>query len=115
MSAKNSKLAAKARKKVIAETGPAVEIQVGPKVAAKRDVLNIGVIGYGYWGPNLVRNFSELTEARVHTVADLNPKALEIVKKRYPATSVTTDVQAMIRDPEIDAGLDPLLARNGRP
>src|SRR5262249_51244021 len=81
----------------------AVEIQVGPKVAVKRDVINIGVIGYGYWGPNLVRNFSELADARMHTVADLNPKALETVKKRYPATNVTTDVQAMIRDPEIDA------------
>src|SRR6186713_447937 len=66
-------------------------------------MINIGVIGYGYWGPNLVRNFSEMSEARVHTVADLNPKALEIVAKRYPATKVTTDVQAMIRDPEIHA------------
>jgi predicted dehydrogenase len=95
--------AKKTRKKVIAETGPAIEVQVGPKVAAKRDVLNIGVIGYGYWGPNLVRNFAELADARMHTVADLNPKALEVVKKRYPACNVTTDVQAMIRDPEIDA------------
>jgi predicted dehydrogenase len=107
MSANNEK-PAKARKapkkaKVIAETGPAVEIQVGPKVDVKKDILNIGVIGYGYWGPNLVRNFSELTDARVHTVADLNPKALEVVAKRYPATKVTTDVQGMIRDPEIDA------------
>ena len=93
----------KTRKKAIAETGPALEVQKGPRVEVKRDVLNIGVIGYGYWGPNLVRNFSELTDARVHTVADLNPKALEVVAKRYPTTKVTTDVQAMIRDPEIDA------------
>ncbi|WP_034762571.1 MULTISPECIES: Gfo/Idh/MocA family protein [unclassified Hyphomonas] len=66
-------------------------------------MLNIGVIGYGYWGPNLVRNFSELDEARVHTVADLNPKVLDIVAKRYPATKTTTDTMAMIHDPEIDA------------
>src|SRR5690606_8096770 len=91
------------RKKAIAADGPAVEVLAGPRVTTKRDVLNIGVIGYGYWGPNLVRNFSELSDARVHTVADLNPKALEIVKKRYPATNVTTDAQAMIRNPEIDA------------
>ena len=69
----------------------------------KKSVLNIGVIGYGYWGPNLVRNFSELDEARVHTVADLNPKVLDIVAKRYPATKTTTDTMAMIHDPEIDA------------
>jgi predicted dehydrogenase len=69
----------------------------------KKSVLNIGVIGYGYWGPNLVRNFSELDEARVHTVADLDPKVLDIVAKRYPATKTTTDTMAMIQDPEIDA------------
>jgi predicted dehydrogenase len=69
----------------------------------RSDTLNIGVIGYGYWGPNLVRNFAELDDARVHAVADLNPRALERVRKRYPGIHVTTDVQAMIRDPEIDA------------
>src|SRR5690348_17059698 len=103
MTANTKKRAAKPRKKVLAETGPAVEVIAGPRVTVKRDVINIGVIGYGYWGPNLVRNFSELTDAHVHTVADLNPKALEIVNKRYPAAKTTTDVQAMIRDPEIDA------------
>ena len=73
--------------------------------AGKEDksVLNIGVIGYGYWGPNLVRNFTDLDEAHVHTVADLNPKALETVAKRYPTTKTTTDAMAMIQDPEIDA------------
>ena len=91
------------RSKVIAETGPVADVITGPRVSVKRDVLNIGVIGYGYWGPNLVRNFSELTDARVHTVADLNPKALETVARRYPATKVTSDAQALINDPEIDA------------
>ncbi len=103
MTAKKTNPAAKSRKKVIAENGPVVEVLAGPRVAPKRDVLNIGVIGYGYWGPNLVRNFAELTDARVHTVADLNPKALETVARRFPSTKVTTDAMAMIRDPEIDA------------
>lgn len=98
-----TKLTGKARNKVVAESGPAIEVLEGPRVVAKRDVLNIGVIGYGYWGPNLVRNFAELSDARVHTVADLNPKALETVARRYPTTKVTTDAQALIRDPEIDA------------
>ena len=95
MTASTEKKAAKPRKKAIAAKGPAVEVLSGPRVEPKREFLNIGVIGYGYWGPNLVRNFAELSDARVHTVADLNPKALEVVKKRYPATNVTTDVQAM--------------------
>ena len=69
----------------------------------KNKTINIGVVGYGYWGPNLVRNFAELEDARVHTVADLNPKLLEIVARRFPATKTTTDFQQMLHDPEIDA------------
>jgi predicted dehydrogenase len=65
--------------------------------------INIGVIGYGYWGPNLVRNFAELNGARVHTVADLDPKKLELVNRRYPSVKTTTDFQEMMRDPEIHA------------
>jgi predicted dehydrogenase len=88
------------------DRGPAAKTSKGPRMSAEEDqkkTVNIGVVGYGYWGPNLVRNFSELKDARVHTVADLNPKVLEIVARRFPATKTTTDFQEMIRDPEIDA------------
>ncbi|MEQ9505799.1 MAG: Gfo/Idh/MocA family oxidoreductase [Hyphomonas sp.] len=68
-----------------------------------RNFVNIAVVGYGYWGPNLVRNFSELPDARVHTVVDLNPKLLELVNKRFPVSKTTTDFQEMLRDPEVDA------------
>lgn len=66
-------------------------------------MINIGVIGYGYWGPNLVRNFAELTDARVRAVADLDPKKLELVERRFPGVITTTDFQSLLRDPEIDA------------
>jgi predicted dehydrogenase len=66
-------------------------------------MLKIGVIGYGYWGPNLVRNFAELSEATVAAVSDLDPKKLETVQRRYPAVTTTTDWQELIRDPQIDA------------
>jgi predicted dehydrogenase len=66
-------------------------------------MTNIGVIGYGYWGPNLVRNFAELPQARVHTVADLNPRSLETVARRYPGVRTTTDFRELLADPEIDA------------
>ncbi|HVY84679.1 MAG TPA: Gfo/Idh/MocA family oxidoreductase [Caulobacterales bacterium] len=66
-------------------------------------MINIGVIGYGYWGPNLVRNFAELNGARVHSVADLDPKKLELVQKRFPAVKTTTSFQDLIRDPEVHA------------
>jgi predicted dehydrogenase len=66
-------------------------------------MLKIGVIGYGYWGPNLVRNFAELSEATVVAVSDLDPKKLETIQRRYPAVTTTTDWQELISDPQIDA------------
>jgi predicted dehydrogenase len=66
-------------------------------------VFNIGVIGYGYWGPNLVRNFSSVPGAQVSMVADLDEKRLAQVNRLNPAIQVTTDFQALLRNPEIDA------------
>ncbi len=66
-------------------------------------MINIGIIGYGYWGPNLVRNFAELSRAKVTAVADLDPKRLELVTRRFPNVKTTTNCQELIRDPKIDA------------
>jgi predicted dehydrogenase len=66
-------------------------------------MIRIGVIGYGYWGPNLVRNFAELKGAEMAAVADLDPAKLEVVNKRFPAIKTTTDFQELLRDPNIDA------------
>jgi predicted dehydrogenase len=66
-------------------------------------MINIGIIGYGYWGPNLVRNFAELSRAKVAAVADLDPKRLELVARRFPNVKTTTNWQDLIRDPKIDA------------
>ncbi|PZV11949.1 MAG: oxidoreductase [Pseudanabaena sp.] len=65
--------------------------------------INIGVIGYGYWGPNLVRNFSELPGANVKTVSDFSPELLAKAKARYPAIQITTDCNDIFNDSEIDA------------
>jgi predicted dehydrogenase len=66
-------------------------------------MVDIGVIGYGYWGPNLVRNFAEVSGARVAAVSDLDEAKLELVKRRFPATSVTTNYRDMLDDDSIDA------------
>jgi predicted dehydrogenase len=68
-----------------------------------RNVINIGVIGYGYWGPNLVRNFSELPGAQVTRVSDFKTELLAKVQARYPSIQVTTDCQDIFADPKIDA------------
>lgn len=66
-------------------------------------MIKIGVIGYGYWGPNLVRNFAETPGITVACVADLDPKKLEIVQKRYPGVKTTTRFEDLLESKEIDA------------
>lgn len=66
-------------------------------------MINIGVIGYGYWGPNLVRNFSEVSGSRVVAVSDLNSDRLAQVKKRYPAIETTADHRDLFANNSIDA------------
>lgn len=65
--------------------------------------INIGVIGYGYWGPNLVRNFAEIAGAKVTSVSDFKPELLAKVQARYPTVNVTTDSRDLLKDPKIDA------------
>lgn len=66
-------------------------------------MINIGVIGYGYWGPNLVRNFFETPGATVRAVADLEPHKLESVQRRYPGVKVTGDFLDILKDPQVHA------------
>lgn len=66
-------------------------------------MINIGVIGYGYWGPNLVRNFAETPGLHLAAVADLNPDALKTVQRRFPAVEVTQDYKDLLKNTSIDA------------
>ncbi len=63
--------------------------------------LNIAVTGSGYWGPNLIRNIAMLPDARLHTVCDLNEKALAQNRQRYPGVKTTTQYSEVLADPEI--------------
>jgi len=66
-------------------------------------VISIGVIGYGYWGPNLVRNFAEAPGARVGFVTDMRPERLAQLTARYPTAKVSTDYRDLISDASVDA------------
>jgi predicted dehydrogenase len=66
-------------------------------------MIRIGVIGYGYWGPNLVRNFSDQADARVTMVADSRAERLAQAARRYPGIRVTTDAADLIADRDVDA------------
>jgi predicted dehydrogenase len=65
-------------------------------------MIGIAVVGYGYWGPNLVRNFWETPGARLVSVCDLRVERLETVRTRYPAVEVTADFDAVLKDPRVD-------------
>src|SRR5215218_2594404 len=66
-------------------------------------MIGIGIIGYGYWGPNLVRNFTQTTGARVVSVCDQSPARRAQVEAHYPAIKAVADVRDMLADPAIDA------------
>jgi predicted dehydrogenase len=66
------------------------------------DKINIAVVGSGYWGPNLIRNVSNLPDAVLHTVCDLNPKALATNTQRYPGVKTTPNFAEVLTDPEVD-------------
>jgi len=66
-------------------------------------MLKCAIIGYGYWGPNLVRNFSALNDSVVTVVADLRSERLALVQKAYPNVKTTTDIESIWSDDSIDA------------
>jgi predicted dehydrogenase len=66
-------------------------------------MITVGVIGYGYWGPNLVRNFAEVDGARVGFVTDLRRERVELAGRRYPYIRTSTDHRDLIADPGVDA------------
>jgi predicted dehydrogenase len=65
--------------------------------------MNFGVIGYGYWGPNVVRNLTTLEGSQVLAIADLSPAARTRAKKLYPGINVTADTNEVLTSPAIDA------------
>ncbi|HUE82037.1 MAG TPA: Gfo/Idh/MocA family oxidoreductase [Pyrinomonadaceae bacterium] len=66
-------------------------------------MIRVGVIGYGYWGPNLVRNFMEAPGTTVTAVCDLRPERLARLPKRYPSIRILNNSAGLFKDPEIDA------------
>lgn len=66
-------------------------------------MIRVGVIGYGYWGPNLVRNFAETPGAMIAGVSDARPDRLALAKKRFPGIKIETDACTLINDTDIDA------------
>jgi len=67
------------------------------------DSIGVGLIGYGYWGPNLARNLHEVAETNLLAVCDQRPEALERMSTRYPWARGTSDVTDLFTAPDVEA------------
>ncbi|MDH3602648.1 MAG: Gfo/Idh/MocA family oxidoreductase [Candidatus Tectomicrobia bacterium] len=65
-------------------------------------MITVGIIGYGYWGPNIVRNFSKLPGVKVGAICDFNPIAIEYAQKEYPHLPIVSDYNEIVSSKEID-------------
>src|SRR5271170_710441 len=66
-------------------------------------MIRVGVIGYGYWGPNVVRNLHALDSTRVEMICDGSPAALARARKAYPSVVTCSDPAEILRSTHIDA------------
>lgn len=66
-------------------------------------MIRVGVIGYGYWGPNLVRNFRECAATQVVAVSDLSDDRLAAASRTHPGIQTTRDYRDLLKNPHIDA------------
>lgn len=65
--------------------------------------LGVAVVGCGYWGPNLIRNFGETPGAYVAAICDLSPQRLEVIGRRYPGVTRTDSFEALLADSRVEA------------
>ena len=73
------------------------------RVSDTPPLLKLGVIGFGYWGPNIVRNLHSIDGCQVVSVCDKSPNALRRVVRQYSGINVTTDYSSVLQSPDIDA------------
>ncbi len=65
--------------------------------------INVGVVGCGYWGPNLIRNFRAIDECRMVAMCDRDPQRLQHLHSLYPEVALCSDYEAFLARPDIDA------------
>src|SRR5947199_1309023 len=66
-------------------------------------MIRVGVIGYGYWGPRIARNFHDLDDCELALISDQRPDALRRARQTYPHVQVTLDASEAITSPTVDA------------
>jgi predicted dehydrogenase len=82
---------------------PRVLIAPGNEPLDKEAMFRVGIIGYGYWGPRISRNFHALNGCEVSMICDKSVESLRRASRAFPGVSVTTDLSEVLRSPQIDA------------
>jgi predicted dehydrogenase len=85
---------------------PAPSLRTAVPVApchTEEESIRFGVIGYGYWGPNVVRNLQNLDGSQLVAICDKSPGASRRAQQAYPSVSVTTDCKEILASTDIDA------------
>src|ERR1700756_3322744 len=72
-------------------------------VSMSEQPLRVGVVGLGYWGPNLARNFSAISGCEVVYLCDADPSARERLAQSFPGAIPTGDLGELLDDPSLDA------------
>jgi predicted dehydrogenase len=84
-----------------------LDVDAAAKVRQQRDsspnVIRMGVVGYGYWGPNIVRNFHRQERSRVVAICDKSPKSLNRARQAYPEIRAIDECNDILTATDIDA------------
>src|SRR5690242_4807106 len=85
------------------ENSTSATVATATMEASPADVIRVGVIGYGYWGPNIVRNLASLEHCEVAAICDKRPSALKVAGRACPTAQLTSEFADILRSPTIDA------------
>lgn len=66
-------------------------------------MINIGVVGFGYWGPNVARNFNSTQGARIVAISDADDASLKLAGQNYPGVHLTSRFEELLTSPDVDA------------
>jgi predicted dehydrogenase len=86
-----------------ADTATLAELAGRKRIVRRDPPLATAVVGYGYWGPNLVRNIAECPQLRLAALCDLDPANLRLFGQRHPEARAVRELDALLVDPAIEA------------
>src|SRR5215472_16518588 len=73
------------------------------EMKAMKKIIRLGVVGCGYWGPNLIRNLHQLPDCQLKVICDISEARLRHMTRLYPGVTTTTDFDELLNDAELDA------------